>query len=749
MCTTPAFARAGAPTRTVRRMMSAAAVVLLSGTLACVGHATSSGAAPQREPMPIRYPETRKADVVDVYHGVEIADPYRWLEDAASEETRAWIEAQNQLTHGVLEAIESRGAIRDRLRHLWNFERYGRPFKEGGRYFFHHNTGLQNHAVLYVADGLDAEPRVLLDPNAMSEDGSVAVAATSVSPDGRWLAYAISSGGSDWRTWRVRDVETGEDLDDIVEWSKFSGASWLPDGSGFYYSAYDPPETEEALTGANYHQKLYFHRLGTAQAEDRLVYERPDEKRWGFSGSVTDDGRWLVIHVWRGTEPKNAIFYRDLTRPDAEVVELLSDFDSSYRFVGNEGSVFYFRTDLDAPLGRVVAIDVTDPARERWREIIAESEDTLQGVSHVGGRLVAEYLQDAHAAVRIHGMDGTLEREVALPGLGSASGFGGRKDDPETFYGFTGFTHPWTVYRLDVATGESRVWREPSVDFDPDAFVTRQTFYESPDGTRVPMFITHRRDVVLDGTNPTYLYGYGGFRVSLTPWFSVSHLVWLEMGGVLAIPNLRGGGEYGDAWHRAGIREKRQNVFDDFIAAAEWLVDEGYTRPDRLVIGGRSNGGLLVGAVMTQRPELFAVALPGVGVLDMLRYHQFTIGWAWASDYGTSDDPEMFEALRAYSPLHNLAPGTRYPATFVTTADHDDRVVPAHSFKFAAALQAAQGGDAPVLIRIQTRAGHGAFTPTEVTIEEIADQWAFVAHVLGLEAPLAEPVGPRAAGATP
>jgi prolyl oligopeptidase len=683
----------------------------------------------------LSYPPTHRGEQVDEYHGVRVADPYRWLEDAASPETRAWIDAQNRLTFHFLESIPGRNRIRNRLTRLWDYERYGLPFQRGGRYFFTRNDGLQNQAVYYVAEGLNAPPRVLLDPNALSPDGTVAVSGMSVSENGRLVAYSLSRAGSDWQEWHVREVETGKDREDRLHWVKFSGAAWTHDHRGFYYSRYDEPKPGQELQAANYFQKVYYHRLGTPQLEDTLVYERPDEKEWGFGASVTDDGRYLVLSVWKGTERNNGIFYQDLQGENAPVVELLNRFDASYRFVDNDGPIFWFQTDKDAPRERLIAIDTRRPDPKEWRELIPQAEETLEGVSRVGDRFFATYLKDARSVVRVFSLEGRHERDVRLPGIGSAWGFGGRRGDRETFYLFTGFKTPGTIYRYDLTTRRSRVYRRPKVAFDPSRYDTRQVFYRSKDGTRVPMFLTHRKGLSRDGNNPVYLTGYGGFGASMTPYFSVSHLVWLEMGGVLAVPCLRGGGEYGESWHAAGKKLRKQNTFDDFIAAAEWLIARRYTRPERIAIAGGSNGGLLVGACMTQRPELFGAALPAVGVMDMLRFHKFTIGWAWVSDYGSPDSAEEFRALYAYSPLHNLKPGTRYPATLVTTSDHDDRVVPAHSFKFAAALQAAQGGDAPTLIRIETQAGHGGGKPTAKIIAETADQLAFLTRVLAIDLP--------------
>lgn len=670
--------------------------------------------------------------VVDFYHGQAVPDPYRWLEDLDSEQTRAWIEAQNRLTFDYLQRIPARQRLLERLRQLWNYEKYSQPFKEGNRYFYFKNDGLQNQSVLYTQESLEGEARVLLDPNTLSEDGTVALSGIAISRDGRYLAYGLSRSGSDWQEWKVRDIETGEDLPDHLRWIKFSGASWTLDGQGFFYSRYDEPAPGSEYESANYFQKLYYHRLGTPQSEDLLVYHRPDQKEWGFAGGVTEDGDYLIISVWRGTDPKNLLFYKDLRDPSSPVVELIREFQAEYAFVGNDGSRFWLLTDLQAPRRRLVAIDLDNPGQ--LQEVIPEAEETLQGVSLIHNQFVAFYLKDAHTQIRTFALDGTYLGEIPLPGLGSASGFGGKRHDTETFYTFTSFTTPPTIYRYDFTSGRSTLFRQPQVDFDPQAYEVQQVFYASQDGTRIPMFLVHRRGLARTGDHPTLLYGYGGFGISLTPSFSVGLVAWLEMGGVYAQPSLRGGGEYGEAWHQAGTKLNKQKVFDDFIAAAEWLMANGYTNPSKLAIAGGSNGGLLVGACLTQRPDLFAAALPAVGVFDMLRFHKFTIGWAWISEYGSPEDPEEFKALYAYSPLHNLKPGTAYPATLITTADHDDRVVPAHSFKFAAALQAAQGGSQPILIRIDTKAGHGAGKPTTKLIEETADRWAFLVQVLGIQA---------------
>ena len=693
----------------------------------------------------INYPATKKVDVVDTIHGKTIPDPYRWLEDDNADDTKAWVKAQNEVTFDYLESIPERAAIKQRVTELWNYERFGTPFKEGGRYFFSRNDGLQNQSVIYTMKKLDDEPRVLLDPNKLSDDGTFALSGYSISDDGNFFAYGVSDGGSDWQTYRVRDIATGKDLSDKIEWIKFSGASWTKDGKGFYYSRYAAPDEGEKLSGSNYYQKLYYHKLGTAQADDELIYERPDQKDWGFGGSVTEDGKYLIISVWQGTERKNRVYYKDLTKKDAEVVKLLDDYDAEYAFLGHDDGVFYFRTDLNAPRGRIIAIDTAKPERDNWKELIPEAEETLEGAGITYDMFVMSYLKDAHTQVKLFDMKGKHVRDVELPGIGDAGGFGGKRDQRETFYSFNSFATPPTIYQYDMKTGKSEVYKRPNVNFDPDQFITKQIFYPSKDGTKVPMFITHRKDLKLDGSNPTYLYGYGGFNISLTPRFSLANVAWMEMGGVYAQANLRGGGEYGKDWHNAGRLLNKQNVFDDFIAAGEWLIANKYTRTDKLAIGGGSNGGLLVGACITQRPDLFGAALPAVGVLDMLRFHMFTIGHAWTSDYGKIEDKKVFDVLYSYSPYHNTKAGTCYPPTMITTGDHDDRVVPAHSFKFAAALQAAQSCENPTLIRIETRAGHGAGKPTSIIIQEVADKWAFLVKSLNMSITPVEKMQPARA----
>lgn len=693
------------------------------------------------EAQSLKYPPTRKSNHVDVYHGTPVPDPYQWLEDTESAETKVWIEAQNALTLPYLHSLPHREPLKRILTRRWDYPRYGIPFKRGRRYFYFKNDGLQNQAVLYWQPTLTGKPRVLLDPNLLSPDGTVSVSSVAVSEDGRWLAYGLSQAGSDWQQIKVRSVETGEDLPDDLRWVKFSSIAWTKDGKGFFYCRYpEPPKDANPMWHPNLNQKVYHHRLGTSQAEDILILERPDKPEWRYSVTVSEDGRYAVVGVTEAG-PKNLVYVIDLQRSGqpnvkAPVQPLIDTFEASYQFLGNDGTLFYFRTDLDAPRGRVIAIDLNHPDKQHWRTILPEGADTLQAVTLMGKQMAVVTLHNATSRVCVYTLKGEFVKTIPLPTLGTCSGFMGRRGQEEFFYGFTSFAHPYTIYRYDVRTGESTVFHAPQIEgLDPAQYETKQVWFRSKDGTRVPMFIVHRKGIKRNGANPTLLYGYGGFNISLTPFFSVIYLVWLENGGVLAVPNLRGGGEFGEEWHQAGTKERKQDVFDDFIAAAEYLVDHRYTSPQKLAIRGGSNGGLLVGAVMCQRPELFKVALPAVGVMDMLRYHRFTIGSAWKEDYGTSDDPQMFRVLYAYSPYHNLKPGMCYPATLITTGDHDDRVMPAHSFKFAARLQEVQAGDAPVLIRIQTRTGHGAGKPTSLIIEEEADVMAFAMYHLGMEVP--------------
>ena len=707
------------------------AFALVSCSASVVVAQVGAKLAPQPDPtMTLVYPSSKAVPQTDVYFGKTVDDPFRWLEDVDSADTKDWIARQNQLTFGYLGDIPVREKIKERLTKLWNYERYGFPSQHGDKFFYTHNNGLQNQNILYVADELNADRKPLLDPNSLSEGGTVALTGYVPSDNGRLLAYGLASAGSDWNTWKVRDIASGKDLDDKVEWVKFSSVSWTGDDLGFFYSRYDKPNTASEFTGVNFFQKLYYHKLGTPQEADKLIYQRADEKEWGFSGSVTEDNQYLIISVIRGTEKKNQIFYAKLNDNSADgatkVVELISGFESSYQFVGNDGTQFYFETDHSAAKRRVIAIDITNPHPNQWKEIVAETAEAIQSVHLFGDRFFLTHLKDATSIVRQVSTSGERLPDLQVPALGTVAGFGGKRSATETFYSFTNYITPPTLYRLDLGDNQSTVWRQPQLDFKTEDYVTERIFYESKDGTKVPMIVSHKKGLQRDGKLPTLLYAYGGFNISITPTFSPANLAWMEMGGVYAVPNLRGGGEYGRDWHEAGMIERKQNVFDDFIAAAEYLIEQKITNPSKLAIQGRSNGGLLVGATMVQRPELFAVALPGVGVLDMLRFHKFTIGWAWVNEYGSSDDPSQFQSLLAYSPLHNIKPGRRYPATLITTADHDDRVVPGHSFKFAARLQACQSGTKPTLIRIETSAGHGAGTPVSKLIDATADTWAFV-----------------------
>ncbi len=710
-------------------------LTLLGLSLALVAACSPSLDAPSTQPSypEFDYPAAKKGDVVDVYHGVAVADPYRWLEDPDSDATRAWVEAENALTFGFLETIPERSRINERITALWDYEKYGVPLEQGGRYFYTKNDGLQNQSVLYWTPRLEETARVLLDPNELSEDGTVHLSDWAISDDGRLIAYGLAAAGSDWNEWKVREIDSGEDLVDHLRWIKFSGVSWTKDNEGFFYSRYPEPKGGAALEDLNFYNKLYYHRIGTPQSEDVLIYERPDEKKWGFNGGVSEDGSYLIVSIWKGTDDNNMLLYKRLDVEGGEVATLIGDFESVYQFLGNDGPVFYFKTTFRAPRGRIIAIDTRNAEPEHWNEVVPQSESTIEAVSWVGESFIVSYLKDAHSEVRVFDVSGNPTGSIDLPGIGSTWGFYGKRKHSETFYAYSSFASPTTIYRYDIQSGKSSVFRAPKIDFDSMAYETKQVFATSKDGTRVPIFITYKKGLERNGTNPTYLYGYGGFNISITPWFSVENLVWMEMGGVYAVATLRGGGEYGEEWHDDGRLLEKQNVFDDFAAAGEWLIDKRYTSTPKLAIGGGSNGGLLVGASITQRPELFGAGLAAVGVMDMLRFQRFTIGWAWVDDYGSSDDAEQFKALHAYSPLHNVEPGTHYPPLLLTTADHDDRVVPAHSFKFAAEMQAAQAGPAPVLIRIETRAGHGSGKPTAKIIEEATDRWAFLVRVLGMK----------------
>ena len=687
--------------------------------------------------LELRYPVARKIEQTDDYFGTAVSDPFRWMEEVDSAELKTWIDAENELTQEYLAKVPVREKMQRRLMELINFERYTAPERRGTRYFYSHNSGLQNQNVLYWQEGLEGEPKVLLDPNMFSEDGTVAISSISITDDGMLAAYSIADAGSDWMKWHVRNVTTGKDLADVVEWSKFSGAAWRKDGSGFYYARYDEPAEDaseaEALKTANYFHKIYFHKLGTPQMEDALVFHRPDDGELNLGAVVTEDGRYLVIHQSKGTSPNNELAVQDLHDTSKRMIRLIDTADATYAPINNDGSLFWLLTTLDAPNGKVIAIDLNQPGREHWKTVIPESTNKLSDISIIDNTFIANYLADAQSQVELHNLDGSLIERLALPAIGTAYGFGGLRKDTETFYQFSNFTTPGTTYRLDMKTRKSTLFRQPKLLFDPALYETKQIFTESKDGTRVAMFISHKKGLALEGTSPTLLYAYGGFNISLVPEFSPSHVMWMEMGGVYAQASLRGGGEYGEAWHDAGTRVRKQNVFDDFISLAEWLITNQYTTPERLAISGGSNGGLLVAACELQRPDLFGAVVAQVGVMDMLRFDKFTIGWAWKEEYGSpSEDEAEFRAIYKYSPLHNIRQGVSYPATLITTGDHDDRVFPAHSFKYTAALQAAQAGPNPILIRVETRAGHGAGMPLSKRIEATVDQFAFMANQLHL-----------------
>jgi len=704
------------------RRIGPAAVLLATGLLL----------APSAPAQELVYPTTPRVDQVDDYFGTRVPDPYRWLEDDTASAVKRWVEAQNAVTFAYLETIPFRNRLRARLEQLYNYPRYGAPSRTGPYYLFSKNDGLQNQSVLYIQKGLDGTPEVLIDPNTLSADGTVRLGAAALSKDGRYFAYGLSRGGSDWQEFLVMETATRKPLADRIRWVKVSGLSWY--GDGFFYSRYPAPDdTTKALSGSNEHHRVYYHRLGTPQSADELVFEDPAEPRRFHTVRVTDDRRLLILNVSdrsRAGNDGNAFWVRDLAAGETTFRPVVTTFTDSYGVVDHVDGKLLVMTNRNAPNWRVVEIDLARPEEAHWREVLPERPEPLDGVSAAGGRLFATYLKDATHRGYVYDLTGALEREIELPTLGRVGGFGGEREDTEVFYTFFSFTYPPTIYRYDIATGRSVVFRNTEVPFQPADFVTEQVFFTSKDGTRVPMFLVHQRGLAKDGRRPTLIYGYGGFNITQGPSFNPLHVALLEQGGVYALVNLRGGGEYGEAWHQAGMLLRKQNVFDDFIAAAEWLQANGWTSKDRCALQGGSNGGLLVGAVMTQRPDLCQVALPAVGVMDMLRYHKFTIGWNWAAEYGSSEEPEHFRNLLSYSPLHNLKPGVAYPATLVTTADHDDRVVPAHSFKFAARLQEAHRGPNPVLIRIETRSGHGAVS-TAKRLDETADLYSFMWYNLG------------------
>ncbi|WP_343702469.1 prolyl oligopeptidase family serine peptidase [Chitinophaga sp.] len=690
----------------------------------------AAGTALAQQQIPVTYPVTKKVDTVDNYHGKKIADPYRWLEDDHSEETKEWVEAQNKVTQGYLSAIPYREKIKKRLEELWNYPRYGTPFREGEHYYFYKNDGLQNQAVLYRQLGLNGTPEVFIDPNKLSDKGTAALGSLSFSKDGKYCAYLIAKAGSDWQQGFVMDVATKQVLADKLDWIKFSGLSWK--GHGFYYSRYDAPDEQSKLSKKNEFHKVYYHKVGDTQEQDELVYVDKEHPLRNAGAGLTEDERFLILSTTEGTSG-NELWYRDLQDASQKEFKLLiKGFATDPDVIDNVGDKLLVKTNQDAPNFKVVLVDPKNPAKENWQTIIPEQEEVLLGVGTAGGKLFASYLKHASTRIMQYDRSGQLERKIDLPGIGTAGGFGGKAEDKTLFYTFTSFVAPPTIYKYDIASGKSDLFRKTEVKFNPAEYETKQVFFSSKDGTNVPVFLSYKKGIKLDGNNPLLLYGYGGFNIPMTPGFSVSNLFFMEQGGIYAVVNLRGGNEYGEAWHKAGMLQNKQNVFDDFIGAAEFLIREKYTSPSKIAIRGGSNGGLLVGAAMTQRPELFKVALPAVGVMDMLRFQKFTIGWAWVVEYGSSEKPEQFDYLLKYSPLHNLQKGTAYPATLVTTADHDDRVVPAHSFKFAATLQEAHKGPNPVLIRIETQAGHGAGKPTSKLIDEATDIWAFTMYNLGM-----------------
>ncbi|MCO5264404.1 MAG: prolyl oligopeptidase family serine peptidase [Lentimicrobium sp.] len=678
----------------------------------------------------ITYPKAKKTDVTDLYFGTAVADPYRWLEDDNSKETAQWVKAENKVTETYLQQIPFREEIKNRLTTLWNYPKYSVPFRKGNYYFFSKNNGIQNQSVLYIQQGLNGEPRVFLDPNALSADGTTALATYKASADGSYFAYAIAKAGSDWNEIYVMETSTGQLLSDKLEWVKFSDIAWKD--KGFYYSRYDKPGEGGELSSKNEFKKVYYHKVGDDQSKDQLIYENKLEPLRSYGAQTTSDEDFLAIFETESTSG-NALYIKDLRKKESSFIKIADGFRYDYEIVTNYGERFIIRTNDGAPRYRLIAVELSNPGREAWETVVPEQAEVLQSAYPGGGMLICQYMKDATSKASVYHADGSLMHEIALPEPGTINDFESAREDGQAFFSFTSFTSPSTIYKYDIASNRSEVFHQSALGFNTEGIVSEQVFYTSKDGTRIPMFLVHRADIQMDGNNPVYLYGYGGFNVSLTPGFSVSRMLFIENGGIFAMPNLRGGGEYGEEWHRAGTKLQKQNVFDDFIAAAEYLIEQKYTNPQKLAIAGGSNGGLLVGACMTQRPELFAVALPAVGVMDMLRFHKFTIGWAWTEDYGSSENEEQFRYLLGYSPLHNLRPNTCYPATMVTTGDHDDRVVPAHSFKFAATLQESQACNKPVLIRIETKAGHGAGKPVSKMIEEATDMWAFTMYNLGMK----------------
>ncbi len=678
----------------------------------------------------LRYPKPKKVNVVDDYFGTKVPDPYRWMEDVNSPETKQWVKEENKLTEKYLSQIPFREKIRKKLTELFNYERYSAPSKQGEYYFFYKNNGLQNYSVLYYQKGLDGKPKVFLDPNKFSKDASVSLAGLNFSKDSKYASYSVSRGGSDWREIYVMEVATRKKLSDHLQWVKFSGMSWYKDG--FYYSRYDAPKENEKLKVKNEFQKLYYHKIGTPQSEDILVLQDKKHPKYGFDGYVTQDEKYLIISVWQGSSDYNGIYYKDLSNPQNPIVHLFDKFDAEYSFVDNIDGKFLFKTNKNAPNDKIVLVDPQNPAEKNWLTIIPEKNFPIQGISHVGGKLIVSYLKDANTKVYVYSEKGKFETEIKLPAIGSAYGFNGKRNDKEVFYTFTSFVYPPTIYRYNIEKNESRLFRKSNVKFNPSDYETKQVFYKSKDGTKIPMFITYKKGLKLNGNNPTLLYAYGGFNISLTPYFSITRMFWIENGGVFALANIRGGGEYGEKWHKAAMKEKRQNAYDDFIAAGEYLINHKYTSHEKLAIMGGSNGGLLMGVIINQRPDLAKVAIPMVGVMDLLRFQKFTIGWAWVPEYGSSDNENEFKYLYKISPYHNLKKGVKYPAILVTTADHDDRVFPAHSFKYAARLQEYNGGNNPTLIRIETKVGHGAGTNINKTIDLYTDIYSFIYFNMGI-----------------
>jgi prolyl oligopeptidase len=678
-----------------------------------------------------QYPPARRSDQVDTYFGEKVADPYRWLEDVDSPETRAWVEAENKLTFSYLDSIPQRASVHKRLTDLYNYERYSSPLDVHGRIFYAHNTGLQNQSVYYYQDGVNGQQHLLIDPNTLSPDGTVAIDGFVPNHNGSIVAYATAQAGSDWATWKLREVATGKDLPDTIRWTKSTGIAWMPDGKSFYYVHFPEPMPGADLTQANENGNIYRHRLGDDQSKDTLIYERPDHPQWWLAADVTEDGRYLLIYISEGGND-NALYYLDLQKSGAKPVALVDRFDASFQPIGNIGSLLYVFTNDKAPRGKVITIDLLHPAPAQWRTIVPEQANTMESALMASGMIICSYLIDAHSGAKLYSLTGETLQEIQLPGLGYAVWSHFSQNDKDVFVTYNQFTRPPSILRFNIATKVLSGFRSAKLSFDPSQFEARQVFYKSKDGTRIPMFVIARKDLQMNGQNPTILYGYGGFNISLTPAFSSRVIAWMQMGGVFCFANLRGGAEYGEEWHKAGTKLHKQNVFDDFIAGAEYLIAQKYTSAPKLAIEGRSNGGLLVGAVLNQRPDLFGAALPGVGVMDMLRFQKFTVGQGWVTDYGSSDNEAEYKAIRKYSPLHNIKDGTHYPPTFIVTADHDDRVVPGHSFKYAATMQHAQAGDAPILIRIETKAGHGGGKPVAKIIAETADEYSFLAKALGM-----------------